>query len=302
MAPVSGPGLLKIATPDSLVTVMREAHGLDISRYGESFLVKSLERRRDLVACPAGAAYLDRLRDDRAEAVALYDSLRVGYSEFFRDPLAFALLERSILPALAERRAREGGEIRVWTAGCAAGQEAWSVAILLDELSAAQTRPVPYRVFATDVCEPDLATARAWVYSAVAVGNVRLRHLRDGFTRQGEAYAIVSRIRERVDFSAYELLDESTTCPPASIYGDIDLVLCCNVMLYYRPETQRFILDKVRGSLAPGGYLITGETERQIVAGAAGLRALAPPAAVFRTPATRQHSCPPPLSPRGAER
>jgi len=297
MAPVSGPGLLTIATPDSLVAAMREAHGLDISRYGESFLVKSLERRRDLIACTTDAAYLDRLRDDRAEAVALYDSLRVGYTEFFRDPLAFALLERVILPALAEQRGRDGGgEIRVWSAGCAAGQEAWSVAILLDELSAAQTRPVPYRVFATDVCVPDLETARAGVYGAAAVGNVRLRHLRDCFTGPGnggapdDSYAVAPRIRERVDFSAYDLLDECTTCPPASIYGDIDLVLCCNVMLYYRPETQRFILDKLRGSLAPGGYLITGETERQVVANAGGFRVLAPPAAVFRAPATRQHS------------
>jgi chemotaxis protein methyltransferase CheR len=279
---------------DGIVAVMREAHGFDLSRYDESFLARSLARRREAVFCPSDAAYLELLADDRPEAAALFGSLRVGYSEFFRDPLAFALLERSILPALAEQRACDGGgEIRVWSAGCAAGQEAWSVAILLDELSAAQSRPVPYRVFATDLSEPDLTLARTGVYGAAAVGNVRLRQLRTCFSRQGsggavdDCYAIVPRIRERVDFSAYDLLEECTTCPPASIYGDIDLVLCCNVMLYYRPGTQRLILDKARGCLAPGGYLITGETERQIAAGPSGLRAVAPPAAVFRTTTQR---------------
>jgi chemotaxis methyl-accepting protein methylase len=271
------------STLDGAIAVMQQAHGFDISCFSAAFLGRSLQRRRERLSCQADTAYLERLAGDPAEAEVLVRSLRVGYSEFFRDPLAFALLERSVLPALAEKRARENaGEIRVWSAGCAAGQEAWSVAILLDELSAAQAHSVPYRVFATDTCEPDLAAARAGVYGEAAVGNVRARHLRDCFSRQGESFAIVPRLRERVFFSVYDLLDECTSSPPASIYGDIDLVLCCNVMLYYRPEVQCFILDKLRGSLASGGYLITGEAERQIVECAGDFRAVVPPAAVFR--------------------
>jgi chemotaxis protein methyltransferase CheR len=273
---------------DGVVAVLQAAHGFDVSCYGAAFLAQSLRRRQEGSPGCSDADYLERLAADPAEAGALVGSLRVGYSEFFRDPLAFALLERPILPALAEQRARDGGgEIRVWSAGCAAGQEAWSVAILLEELSAAQGRAVPYRVFATDVAEPDLDAARAGVYGAEAVGNVRARHVRAYFSRQGESYAVVPALRERVDFSVHDLLEQCTNCPPASIYGDFDLVLCCNVMLYYRPEMQRFILDKVRGSLAPGGYLVTGETERQIVEGAGGFRALAPPPAVFRATTRR---------------
>ena len=291
VAPVVVPGPARAGdAADAVTSVMRKAHDIDISHYGESFLARTLEQRRAASCCPTVGAYLERLADGPAEAEALCRSLRVGYSEFFRDPLAFALLEREVLPALAEQRAHsDGGAIRVWSAGCAAGQEAWSVAILLEELSAARERPVLYRVFATDQCEPDLATARAGVYDAAALGNVRVRQLRDCFIREGDAYAIAPRLRERVDFSSYNLLDECTTCPPASIYGDIDLVLCCNVMLYYRPRVQRLILDKARGCIAPGGYLVTGEAERQIVAGVGGFRALVPSGAVFRgVGATRQ--------------
>ncbi len=277
LAPPAGPD------QGGVLAVMREVHGLDISCCGAAFLARSLEKRRGSTACGSAAAYLERLADDRVEAEALFGSLRVGYSEFFRDPLAFALLERAILPELAEQRARDGGkEIRVWSAGCASGQEAWSVAILLSELCAAPGRAVPYRVFATDLCEPDLAAARAGVYGAEAVGNVRARHLRDYFVRHGESYAVAAALRGRVDFSVYDLLDECTNCPPASIYGDMDLVLCCNVLLYYRPEAQRVILEKGRRCLAPGGYLVTGETERQIVESGGGFRAVSPPAAVYR--------------------
>ena len=132
------------------------------------------------------------------------------------------------------------------------------------------------------MCELDLVSARTGVYSAAAVGNVRLRHLDGYFSQPGESFGIVPRIRARVDFSLYDLLDASTVCPPTSIYGGFDLVFCSNVLLYYSPETQRRILDKVQRSLSPGGYLVTGETERQIVERAGGFLAAAPPATVFR--------------------
>lgn len=271
------------ATLDEGIAVMRRTYGVDVSCYEESFLTKSIEKRRQATTAETPAAYLQLLSEDRAEAEGFSRSLRVTYSEFFRNPLAFALLEQMILPGLVEERSRNSrGELRVWSAGCAAGQEAWSVAILLDEMAAAWERPVPFRIFATDVSEADLALARGGVYSAEAVGNVRSRHLREYFSRQGHSLAIAPRIKERVDFSAHDLLNEDTTSPPASIYGHFDLVLCCNVVLYYRSETQRFILEKLRRCLVTGGYLMTGETERQIVESAGGFRAVAPPVSVFQ--------------------
>ena len=267
-----------------IIEVMRRTHGFDLACYDESFLASSIAKHRHAISALTPADHLERLSEDRAEAEALVRSLRVTYSEFFRNPLTWAVLEQQVLPTLAEAAEKSGRpELRIWSAGCAAGQEAYSAAILLDELARGRQHPIPFRIFATDLSEPDLAAARAGVFGAASVGNVRKRHLDECFSRRGEFHTVETRIRDHVDFSTYDLLDAGTTCPPASIYGDFDLVLCCNVMLYYRPETQRFILSKVRQCLAVRGYFVTGAAERQMAASAGGFRAVASPAAVLST-------------------
>ncbi len=272
------------AAPDELIRVMDRAHGLDISGFDPSFLVRSLERRLQTIGCVSAENYLaERLAKDPLEAEAFHRSLRVGYSAFFRNPLTFALLETQALPDLAENARKTGRSgLRVWSAGCAAGQEAWSVAMLLDELAVSPDRHTPWRVFGTDLCEPDLALARAGVYAAAELGNVCLRHLDTCFTRQGDGFAVTERLRERVEFTVYDLLDTGNSCPPASIFGDFDLVLCCNVLFYYRPAQQCRILEKLLGCLTPGGYLVTGETERRIAKSVANLREVTSPAPVFQ--------------------
>jgi chemotaxis protein methyltransferase CheR len=268
---------------DQFIAVMRQAHGLDVSRFDESFLVKTLAHRQAATAHPDAAAYLRRLAAERAEAEEIFQSLNIGFSEFFRNPLTFAVLEQLILPGLVEAAETSGRrEIRVWSAGCAAGQEAYSVAILLDELAAARGRAIPFRIFATDIAEAGLAAARRGVYDAAAVRQVRWRHLENYFARQGEMYEVAPWIRDRVDFSALDLLDGHKASPPASIFGDFQLVLCCNLLFYYRPEPRRDILNKVRQGVAAKGYLVTGEAERDMVEKAGGFRAVAPPAAVFQ--------------------
>ncbi|MBT7163267.1 MAG: hypothetical protein HN849_30720 [Victivallales bacterium] len=267
----------------AFIRALGRAHGLDISPYDELFLLKSIDRGRLTAGDRTIAAYADRLAGCREEAEAFCQSLRIAYSEFFRDPLAFAVLEQSILPSLAAGKAKSScREIRVWSAGCAAGQEAWSVAILLDELSSTLPQPLPYRIFATDLPGPDLDVARSGIYSPDAVGNVRLRHLRTHFSRKGESYSILPRLRDRMEFSAYDLLDENSASPATSIYGDFDLILCCNLLFYYRPPVRTRVLAKICRALAPGGYLVTGEAEREIVGRQSGLRPLVPDASVFQ--------------------
>lgn len=268
---------------DAVIRVMREASGRDLSCFDEAFLAKSLQRRLADTALETWPAYVDHLARDDAEAEALCQSLNIGYSEFFRDPLAFALLEQVVLPALAQEKEKSGrSALRVWSAGCAAGQEAWSMAILLEELSTGRERPVAFRIFATDSAAASLAEARAGVYGAAAVQQLRLKHLRKYFSVSADAYRIAAALKTRVDFSAYDLLAEGSSSPAAGIYGDFDLILCCNLLFYYRPEARQRILDKICRALRPGGYCVTGATEREIVARQAGLHAVAPPAAVFQ--------------------
>jgi chemotaxis methyl-accepting protein methylase len=268
---------------DTLIRLLQEAHGLDLSPFDAAFLDKSAEARREEGGFASVAALTEHLTQHRAAAEAFCRSLRIGYSEFFRSPLAFAVLEKLVLPGLvAEKGACGRGEIRVWSAGCAAGQEAWSVAMLLECAVRAGEQPTSYRIFATDQSDVDLTLASAGVYGSEAVGNVRLRHLDAFFSRQGESYAVAPRLRERVDFSAYDLLDERSASPASSIYGDFDLILCCNLLFYYRPGIRQRMLDKFFRALSPGGYFVTGEAERGAVSRQKGFRPVAPPSSVFQ--------------------
>jgi chemotaxis protein methyltransferase CheR len=259
---------------------VRQAHGLNLSPFNESFLIQSLVKRQERAGVEDVDGYCDLLVRSLPEAWALHDSLSVIYSEFFRNTLAFSLLEQVFLPHILEEKEKAGqSEVRVWSAGCATGQEAWSVAILLDKF---RERNVSCRLIATDWSETALAQARSGMYGAETMGNLRLRHLNRYFSRQGDFYTIDRNLAELVTFAAYDLLDQSTICPPESIFGNFDLVLCCNVLFYYRSGMQQLILRKIWRCLAPGGYLITDDAEKQIVENAGGFLPAAQPAAFFK--------------------
>jgi len=265
-----------------LVDCLRRAHGLDVSCFSESFLARSFERRWQAVAGMTSSSYLQCLGRDRGEAEAYVQSLNIHHSAFFRDPLVFAMLEHRLLPGLANaREASASPEIRVWSAGCAAGEEAYSVAILLSELCNRFDIPVRFRLFATDSSAQQLELACMGSYAASVMGNVNLRHLDRWFTRREDTYVVAPELRERVDFSLHGLLDEHSVSPSASIFGGFDLILCCNLLFYYRTEGQELILKKLRRCLAPNGYLVTGEAEREMVQ-TQGFVPLPGPAAIFQ--------------------
>ena len=265
-----------------LCELLRETYGKDISGYDVAFLARSLAKRVAGTGAMSASDYLRRLVEDRSEADGFFDFLNITYSDFFRSPLTFGHLEQLLLPNLFLEVARAGrAELRVWVAGCAAGQEAWSVAMLLEDLAAARGHSLPFRIIATDISEAGLALARAGTYDQRAMQNVRLRHLREYFLKKGETYTVGPLLRSHVEFSRYDLLDERSICPPTSLYGDFDLILCCNLLFYYRADHLQRILDKLCRALAPDGYFVTGEAEREAVANHPGFRSVVLPAAAY---------------------
>jgi chemotaxis methyl-accepting protein methylase len=278
---------MRKAAPDKartqLIQTLERTHGLRIDAYDEEFLQKSIDKRLAETRIKNVAAYEEYLAGNQVEAERFCQSLRINYSEFFRNSLTFALLEQQILPALiAEKKQSGQKEIRIWSAGCAAGQEVWSVAILLDDLLAAKESPVSFRIFATDLSESDLTKARAGVYSAEAAGNISLKHLSSYFSREGDAYVVAPRLRAHVDFSVYDLLDEHSSCPADSLYGDFDLILCCNLLFYYKPDVRQRIISKICRALSGGGFFVTGEAERDMVTKQEGFCIVAPASAIFQ--------------------
>lgn len=257
--------------------------GFDFSCYDDSFLQKSVEKRLSATGISTASAYCTYLATNIIEQKIFFNSLSISYSEFFRNSLTFPLLEQHIFPGLIALKQKNGqSEIRIWSAGCAAGQEAYSAAILLDEMTAERVDRVSFRIFATDRCDSELEAAQKGVYDSAAVRNVRLKHLRKYFTEHGDSYELAENLKARVNFSLFDLLDESATSPPASIYGDFDLVFCSNLLFYYHPDAQKNVLDKVYRSLSPEGYLVTGEAERAIVEKHGGFTSFARPSAIFR--------------------
>jgi len=243
------------------------AYGWDVRAYDESYLLRSVEKRVASCNLASNNDYPDLLIGNRQEAQIYYDSLQNSYTEFFRDPLIFAGLERVILPELIrEKRRRNHSEVRIWSAGCASGQEAYSVAMLLNELSASDTQEIIFRIIATDTNPAELEAGRQGIYSGSALQNVNLRRLGRYFDKlKSDTYQLNSHIREMVDFSQYDLLDVNISSPPAAIFGDFDLILCCNLLIYYGLEARRRIITRLQQVLVGNGYLVTGETEKDML-------------------------------------
>lgn len=250
------------------LSCFQSRYNQDISVYDDNFLQNIInDRKRELGMVP-DSEYLDYLEIRAEEAAVFRSRLTNSYSEFFRNPLTFAYLEQVILPQLIEKkRIRKENEIRIWSAACASGQEAYSIAILCNELIETKKADLNYLIFATDIDQEVLDQAQRGHYPPATLGKVTLKRLQTYFSRKGENYHIAPQIKNYVDFSVFDLLSDQGSCPPASIYGNFDLVFCSNLLFYYKPEYRNQMLKKVESNLAKGGCLITGETEREIIKG-----------------------------------
>jgi chemotaxis protein methyltransferase CheR len=247
-----------------IVFTMRDKYEKDISAFGPGFLAKTIQRRLSETGLEDIDAYCAFLTNNAEEADTLNRSLLISYSVFFRESMTFSMLEDLVFPSILNERKKDD-EIRIWSVGCASGQEAYSMAILLEEISHSIGKAIRYRICATDISESELALGTEGVYDYNALLNVKLKHLDKYFAKNGKSYAISPDIKRHIHFSNYDIRDEGTGHPPECIYGDFDLVMCSNLLIYYNPDQQRSILKKLHRSLAPKGYLVIGEAERLLV-------------------------------------
>ncbi|PKM89429.1 MAG: chemotaxis protein CheR [Firmicutes bacterium HGW-Firmicutes-12] len=263
-----------------IIAVMKHTHFRDISIYDQSFLLKAFEKRLIATGVYNADDYFNDLEKNSTEAEAFYSSLHITFSQFFRDSLTFALLEQFILPRLISSK-NDGSEIRIWSAGCSSGQEAYSMAMLFSDLAEVSGKELRLRIFATDISQEVLAAGRAGEYDQHAVQNVKMKQLNKYFIKQGESYTIVPKLRQYVNFSTYDLLERSSANPPESIYGDFDIVICSNLLFYYRSDLQQVIINKLQQAMSVLGYLVTGEAEKNLVENITKLQMIATSSTVF---------------------
>jgi len=240
--------------------------GIDLSRFDETFLFKCIQRRMVETQSKSRDDYFELFSGNDVEKEEFLNSLQISYSEFFRNPLTFSVLEKIVLPGLAMQKASgKRNEIRIWSAACAGGQETYSISMLLNEYRLGNDMVLNYRIFSTDVAESQIIRARKGQYATSELSMLTLKRKNEWFTKKGDASVVKNQIKEKVDFSVFDLLNDQSNCPPASIFGDFDIIFCANILFYFKREFRNKILEKLSYSLAKGGLLITGETEREIL-------------------------------------
>jgi chemotaxis protein methyltransferase CheR len=239
-------------------------HGIDISMFDESFVNKTILQRIELTGCSDLKDYSRFVAESKKETALFAGLLQVSYSEFFRNKLTFSVLESIVLPEMVFRkRNSKSKEIRIWSAACAGGHEPYSLAMILENLNG-QNEKIRYRIFGTDQDERQVNIARLGKYNKESVGNVTRKQFEKWFVQSGNSWSVVTELKKNIKFSVFDLLSKQSS-PPESIYGDFDMVLCANILFYYKPAYQKIIIDKISDSLAEDGLIICGETEREIL-------------------------------------
>lgn len=239
-------------------------HGMDISMFDESFVNKTILQRIDLTGCLNITDYSRFVTENEIEAALFTGLFQVSYSEFFRNKLTFSVLESIVFPEIIFRKRNSNSkEIRIWSAACAGGHEPYSLAMILENLIG-QHDNLRYRIFGTDQDEKQISKALLGKYHQESVGNVTRKQFEKWFVQSENSYVVIPELKKHIKFSVFDLLSKQNS-PPESIYGDFDLVLCANILFYYKPAYQKIIIDKISASLADDGLLICGEAEREIL-------------------------------------
>jgi two-component system CheB/CheR fusion protein len=245
------------AVPDDLAQVMallRARTQFDFRAYRKRMLLRRIQRRMGLSHLDRLADYLALLREKPDELTQLSRDLLISVTCFFRDPEMFEVLENEVVPKLVDGRDPDT-PVRVWVPGCATGEEAYSIAMLLVERIAATGKACPIQIFATDVDEASLEVGRRGIYPEALLSDLNRKRVERFFTRADAHHWQVSKqLRETVLFAPQNILADAP-------FSRLDLVSCRNLMIYLEPEAQQKLLQLFHFSLNEAGYLILGPSE-----------------------------------------
>ena len=236
-----------------VLTVLRIRTGHDFSNYKAGTLQRRVERRVHLLGLLDIHEYAKVLRENPQEALALMKELLISVTNFFRDPAAFDALNVRILPRILSNTDRQD-QIRVWVPGCATGEEAYSIAMLLAEHAGAAPDQPPVQVFATDLDEQAIAAAREGFYTNADVADVSEERLLRFFVREPGGYRVRRDLRETVLFAVHNVIRD----PP---FSHLDLISCRNLLIYLNRPVQERVIETFHFALRPGGFLFLGPSE-----------------------------------------
>ena len=232
---------------------LRLQTGHDFSNYKRPTLLRRVERRINIRSLPDLSSYAVYVQDNTEEAAALLKDLLISVTNFFRDPIPFRAIEDQVLPMLL-RGKKSDANIRIWVAGCATGEEAYSLAMLFAEQTLDLIDAPRVQIFATDIDEAAIATAREGYYTINDAADVSPERLRRFFHVDAQGYRVRKEIREMILFAHHNFLKD----PP---FSRLDLVTCRNVLIYLNAVAQERVMETFHFALEPHGFLFLGTAE-----------------------------------------
>lgn len=232
---------------------LRLQTGHDFTNYKRPTLLRRIERRINIRALPDLPSYVHFLKENTEETAALLKDLLISVTNFFRDKKAYDILERDIIPRITEGK-KSDQQVRIWVAGCATGEEAYSMAILCAEKTLGVLDAPKVQIFATDIDEAAIMQAREGLYSINDAADVSPERLRRFFNKEGDNYRVRREIREMVLFAIHNFIKD----PP---FSHLDLISCRNVLIYLNHVAQERAMETFHFALRPGSYLFLGTSE-----------------------------------------
>ncbi|MBA3539159.1 MAG: PAS domain-containing protein [Deltaproteobacteria bacterium] len=240
------------AALDDVYRMLEKEFGIDFTHYKPSTVTRRIERRLQLAKVDDVQQYVARLKGERAELDVLYRDLLIGVTRFFRNEQAFEILEERVLPELL-KQCQPGRPLRVWVAGCATGEEAYSLAILLHELTVHRADRA-FQIFATDVHRGSIELAGRAFYPETSLSNVSPERRDRYFIRSGASYQLVPELRQAIVFAAHNVIKDAP-------FTRVDLVSCRNMLIYFQPPVQQKVLNQFHFALNRGGIMFLGPSE-----------------------------------------
>ena len=242
-------------TLKKIAVILRDQTGHDFSQYKENTLIRRVERRMAVHQIGLPEDYVRYLRQTPAEAQSLFRDLLIGVTSFFRDPEVFDVLASKVVPQLFADKPN-GTPIRVWVCGCATGEEAYSIAILLQEHLDTLRRSFKVQVFATDIDKHAIEHARSGIYPASIAADLSPARLERFFIQEpgSEVYRVQKVVRDLLIFSEQDVIKD----PP---FSKLDLITCRNLLIYLNAQLQQKLIPLFHYALNPRGFLALGTSE-----------------------------------------
>lgn len=238
---------------EKIFILLRNETGCNFGDYKDSTVIRRVEKRMAINQITKLEDYIKYLQKNTEEVIKLFNELLIGVTSFFRDKEPFEILKKEVIPKIIEKKSN-GDTIRIWIPGCSTGEEAYSIAIIFDEVISKQKKNLKVQIFASDIDEKAINIARLGLYPDTIVTDVEKDRLYSYFSVEGQSYRIKKEIRDQIVFAEHNLMKD----PP---FSKLDMISCRNLLIYLNIEAQKKVFSIFHYALINEGILLLGSSE-----------------------------------------